>query len=386
MTSTKPYKFADLFCGIGGFHTAITNSKCVFASEIDTHSSQNYALNYKIKPHGDITKIDAKDIPYIDLLCAGFPCQAFSKAGQQKGFSDTRGTLFYDIERILRHKKPKYILLENVSNLVTHDSGNTWKTIITVLKDIGYRLTDTPLVVNPIDIGIPQNRPRVYIPGILDPENVDTPLKISINKKEIKDPWSFLDDNVDNIYSISKEEENLLSMWDKFYQGIDEKIIGFPIWYDYFRYKGKISDLPEWKQTFIKKNRALYKNNKEFIDKWSEEHKDLINTLTKSQRKFEWQAGTQIKSVFEGFIQMRPSGVRVSKPEKFPALVAMAQIPIIGKLKRRLTPRECANIQSFPKKYKLHKNDKVAYKQLGNSVNVQVVRSIWDSLLKQNLV
>ena len=125
-------KFIDIFAGIGGFHTALARNgcECVFASEIDKDSAKVYENNYGIKPKGDITKIDETKIPDFDILCGGFPCQAFSHSGNQEGFNDkTKGTLFFDICRILKHKKPKYFILENVRNLYGHDKGNTWKTI-----------------------------------------------------------------------------------------------------------------------------------------------------------------------------------------------------------------------------------------------------------------
>ena len=138
------FTFIDLFAGIGGFHLAMheLGGKCVFASEWDKDAQKTYEANYGITPFGDITKIDEAEIPAHDVLCAGFPCQPFSKAGKQEGFDDeTKGTLFFDIERILRFHHTKYIILENVRNLVAHDNGNTWRTIHTHLVNLGYRLT-----------------------------------------------------------------------------------------------------------------------------------------------------------------------------------------------------------------------------------------------------
>ena len=136
-------KIVSLFSGIGGFELGIKNSKLksevVFSSEIDKYATASYLSNFNDNNlNGDITKIDEKDIPDHDLLVGGFPCQAFSIAGKQKGFNDARGTLFFDVARILKEKKPKYFLLENVKNLVAHDDGNTFKTIIRILNEIGY--------------------------------------------------------------------------------------------------------------------------------------------------------------------------------------------------------------------------------------------------------
>ena len=134
----EKFKFIDLFCGIGGFHQAMSElgGECVYASDIDPECRRIYKLNYGIEPDGDITKVKEEDIPAHDVLCAGFPCQSFSKAGKRLGFDDpTRGTLFFDILRILKYHQPKYALLENVRNLAGHDNGNTWKVIHDALED-----------------------------------------------------------------------------------------------------------------------------------------------------------------------------------------------------------------------------------------------------------
>ncbi len=372
------FKFIDLFAGIGGFHQALSNlgCECVLASEIDEWAIKSYKENYGIDSGNDVTKIKCEDIPEFDVLCGGFPCQAFSKAGSQKGFKDeTKGTLFFEIARILEARKPKYILLENVRNLVSHDKGNTWKVIRKTLEDLDYVLADAPIIMSPHQLGVPQLRERVYILGIhkslgvkhlnFNIPNMD---KNTINLYET----GILEEEVDEKYNISPEEERLLQCWDEFYQGIKEKIIGYPIWADEFGQTYDISEFPKWKEDFCRKNRNLYLNNKEFIDKWLEKW-NYLQDFTPTGRKFEWQAGTDIKSLWDGFIQLRPSGIRVKRPTAFPALVAMVQIPIIGKYKRRLTPREAARLQSFPDSFIPNENDHQAYKQFGNAVNVNCV-------------
>ena len=159
------FTFIDLFAGIGGFHLAASQlgGKCVFASEIDEKARQVYQTNFiEHNPElfhsgnfsGDITKVNANDIPDFDFLFAGFPCQPFSKGGQRKGFEDTRGTLFFDIARIVKENNPKYILLEYVQNLVTHNNGITFKTILNILDDLGYATHKTPLILSPDDFGV----------------------------------------------------------------------------------------------------------------------------------------------------------------------------------------------------------------------------------------
>ena len=181
----EKFKFIDLFSGIGGFHQAMEyfGGECVLASDIDKAAIEVYRNNYGIDSNVNIRDIKNEDVPKHDVLCAGFPCQAFSKAGKQQGFLDpTRGTLFFEVARILEAKHPKYIMLENVRNLVTHDNGNTYRIIRNTLKGLGYRLTEKPLILSPYQFGVPQVRERIYIPGVYDPENIDKPIEINFEK------------------------------------------------------------------------------------------------------------------------------------------------------------------------------------------------------------
>ncbi len=154
------YKFIDLCCGIGGFHQALSqlNCECVFACDIDKHCQTNYELNYNIKPAGDLTQIDINNIPKFDILCAGFPCQPFSQAGSQKGFDDDRGNIFFNICKIINKHKPKYLILENVKNLASHNNGKTWNIIKHNILELGYNTYDNPLVINSLYFDIPQSR------------------------------------------------------------------------------------------------------------------------------------------------------------------------------------------------------------------------------------
>lgn len=377
----EKFRYIDLFSGIGGFHQAMDQlgGECVFSSEIDKYAIETYKKNYNIDASHNVLESDYEDsrIPDHDVLCAGFPCQAFSKAGKRLGFDDeTKGTLFFEVERILSNHKTKYIVLENVRNLVSHDHGNTWKTIYNHLKALGYRLTPKPIIISPHQLGIPQLRERVVILGIYDPDNADKDLDIHFDKgikKDENDIYSILEDEpVDSKYYISEYEEKVLTAWDEFYKGINRDVLGFPVWADYF-VKEADEMMPDWKKTFIRKNNELYNENKMFIDAWLNKY-DNLKDFTPTHRKFEWQAGKSIKSIWEGIIQFRPSGVRVKKPTCFPALVAIVQIPIIGERKRRLTVREAARLQSFPDSFIPDDNDQQAYKQFGNAVNVEVIK------------
>ncbi len=170
VSNTKVLKAIDLFAGIGGIRRGFQNIfkkniEFVFSSEIDKNAQKTYKLNYNETPHGDITKIDEKDIPPHDIILAGFPCQAFSVAGYRKGFEDTRGTLFFDILRIAKYHKPKIIFLENVKGFVGHDKGKTFKIVQQKLQELGYTVYHK--VLNSKDYNIPQNRERIYIVAFL---------------------------------------------------------------------------------------------------------------------------------------------------------------------------------------------------------------------------
>lgn len=164
--SLSSYTFIDLFSGIGGFHLALNSfgAKCVYACEWDKFAKQVYTNNFNITPDDDITKVKEDNIPDHDILCAGFPCQPFSISGKQLGFNDCRGTLFFDIARIINAKKPKLLILENVKNLISHNNGDTFKTIYNTLSNLNYNVFYK--VLNAADFNIPQHRERLFIVGV----------------------------------------------------------------------------------------------------------------------------------------------------------------------------------------------------------------------------
>ena len=191
-TKQSKFTFIDLFAGIGGFRIAFeaVEGECVFSSEIDRHCQDMYENYFGDRPFGDITKINAKDIPNHDILTGGFPCQPFSVIGTGKGFADTRGTLFFDIERILKEKKPKAFLLENVARLKSHDKGRTFQVILERLEALGYHVHHT--ILNGIDFGVPQTRKRVILVGFLKNVPFKFPDGSKISKKTLSD---VLEDN-----------------------------------------------------------------------------------------------------------------------------------------------------------------------------------------------
>lgn len=206
--SVNRLKAIDLFAGIGGIRLGFQqvfgeNIEFVFSSEIDKFAKQTYEANFHETPHGDITQIDARDIPPHDIILAGFPCQAFSIAGHRKGFEDTRGTLFFDVARIAQYHRPKLIFLENVKGFKNHDKGKTFEVIKQTLEDLGYRVYAD--ILNAKNFGIPQNRERIYIIAILNEFNQINAIDFA-KLKQIYIPsnvGTILQDNVDEKYTIS---------------------------------------------------------------------------------------------------------------------------------------------------------------------------------------
>ena len=388
-------KYIELFSGIGAFTQAIhridNSAECKFAADININCAKVYKENYKIDSLCDITKKDVTEIPNHDFCFFSPPCQAFSKGGKQKGFDETRGTLIFDVFRILENKKntghaPKYILMENVRNLVSHDNGNTINVILKGLHELGYRTTKLPLVLSPHQFGIPQLRERAFLPGIYDPENSMIPLEFDLGalmKKEDNDIYSIIDkSNSDKTLRISKEEKRTIDAWEEFYHGINLKTIGFPVWADFFYGNQDISSFPTWKVDFVNKNIKLYENNKQFIDGWIKKW-DIYNTFTPTQRKFEWQCGERLNSINKALIQFRPSGMRVKVPTVAPALVAMVQTPVVGALGRKLSLQECLRLQDFPSDFNFgDQSTHESYKQLGNSICVKVLEQVTRKLLE----
>ncbi len=431
-------RFVDLFCGIGGFHAALhrLGHECVFATDIDVHAATVYESNWG-KPGGFSVNSDIREvideIPSMDIICAGFPCQPFSKSGSQEGFGDqTRGTLFHDICTLAEKHKPSVIFLENVPNLVGHDKGNTMKVIEARIEEMGYK--HWWKIISPHDYGTCQTRKRVYIVCIRNDLVQDFDFTFPKERYYELDIRTVLDENVDEKYNMNDDELFWLNMWEEFLKNVnkDTKLPGHPIWADCFEGNEELpgvleqydldelveigiqwanygwvkpvsSDmnkvqlikaigLPMWKQNFILKNRLLYSNNRKFIDKWLKRWRVLeVNESGKpfipvSRTKYEWQAGPTSRTNWENIFQFRPSGIRVKKGNYFPALVAMAQIPVVGWLKRHITPKECARIQDFDvdgnhgKPFVLGDSDQQSYKQLGNAVNVNMIYMIQERI------
>ncbi len=404
-------KFIDLFAGIGGFHAAGTsfNWKCVFANEFDPAAARIYKQNWGLDPLGNIYDFTSKSrtisaIPNHDVLFAGFPCQPFSKSGKQMGMSDERGSFFIDIAKIVKIKNPTLVVLENVRNLAGPRHWYEWDLIITSLRRLGYRVSSIPFVVSPHRIppnygGTPQARERVFIVATKIPDSLKN-VGLHKDDTEIDFPREFEDWDPKNWnlvrdlplkdrkleqrnYGITMEEAKIISIWDNFLKiMVSERsgvrLPGFPLWSDIWGTKPIYEfddDAPDWKKSFEQKNYEFYVEHKQAIDFWLRRNPD-IRSLPPSRRKLEWQA-QEMKSLWNGLIHFRPSGIRVKKPNYVPALVAISQTTIVGPFKRRISPQEGARLQGLPSNFSFEgQADSQSYKQLGNGVSVGAVYQV----------
>lgn len=415
------FRFVDLFAGLGGFHVALRElgGEAVFAAEWVPELASLYEANFGLTPAGDINAVDVEQIPDHEVLTAGFPCQPFSKAGDQLGFEDTtQGNLFFAVLRVLKAKRPSHLILENVPNLLRHDGGNTIARIEAELRALDYDVKIGRL--SPHSFGVPQIRDRVYIVGSQESLSAfDWPSP----DHGLTDLRSVLDTNPPDARGISEAATHALSLWDRFLQASPStvQLPSFPIWsmefgatypfegttpfalveragLDSLRgYRGShgadlrslsVEDLwnripsharrgerafPRWKQRFIEQNRNFYAENADWIDS------SLfgIEDLPSSYQKLEWNAQGEARTVWDYVLQFRASGVRIKRPTTAPSLVAMTdtQVPIIGWERRYMTPRECARLQSLDG-ILLPMSSKAAYKALGNAVNASVVRAV----------
>lgn len=412
------FKFIDLFAGIGGFHLAMSQmgGKCVLASEIDEHAAAVYARNFGERDMhgplvGDIVALTepriADLIPEHDVLVGGFPCQPFSKGGLQLGIGETRGTLFYNIARILEVRQPKFLLLENVRNLTGPKHHHTWALIIRTLRDLGYHVSEVPTIfsphlLSPAEGGSPQVRDRVYIFGYfvgtaraweLADDNFSIPYETSegwkttdwdLEKHLLEEDSTILDIEK---YRLSAERERALDIWEDFLTSVGSesggrKLPGFPLWeFAMVPEPAIVEGLPDWKIDFLKKNSAFFLAHRSEILAWRKRNPDIYQ-LSNSYRKLEWQAGDS-NSIWSTAIQFRPSGIRVKRPDYLPALVAMNQTSYIGSRRRTITVREAARMQTFPDSFQFSpQRDALSYKQLGNAVSVGVVKFVFSEFLK----
>lgn len=321
------FTFIDLFAGIGGFRIAMQNlgGKCVYSSEWDAQAQKTYLANYGEMPYGDITKESTKSyIPDgFDILCAGFPCQAFSLAGKRRGFEETRGTLFFDVAEIIRRKRPKAFFLENVKGLKIHDRGKTLDTILNVLRnDLDYYVPD-PEIVNAMNFGVPQHRERIYIVGF----------RKDMKVKSFKYPEPT--DNTKRFIDIREEKE----VSPKYYLSTQYQ-------------------------------HTLYEHKKRHASKGNGFGYDIIP-----------DDGVANAIVVGGMGRERNIVIDKRLTNFTPVTNIKGEINHDGW--RRMTPREWARLQGFPDSFVIPVADASAYKQFGNSVAVPAIQATAAQLLKK---
>jgi DNA (cytosine-5)-methyltransferase 1 len=382
-TNEDKMKYIDLFCGIGGFHQALDklNCECVLACDIDKACRINYELNYGIEPHPDVKKINPNEIESnVDIICGGFPCQAFSNAGKKKMFNDDRGLLFDEIIRLANVKNPKFMFLENVKHILKVGDKKVIEYIKKKLDDNNYILQ--LFEISPHHYGVPQQRDRVYFvcvrKDVYNGSKIELPPKVKDFKFE-----DFLEnkEDIDQKYFISGDVSECLNAWEEMIKIFPpgEKISPVIMINEHYNNHTQedFDNYAGWRKGYITANKPLIQKYKSQWDKWYEKHKVILQKR-EIYGKLEWQAGPikENDSIFNYFIQIRQSGIRVKRAHHFPTLVAISQIPIYGKEKRYITPRECARLQSFPENFKIDELDKHSYKQFGNAVNVSNVHTV----------
>lgn len=378
-------KFIDLYAGIGGFRYALESlgHECVFSAEIDKYSLETYRTNFNENAYFDmdsLQKMTDKEIddivPDHDLLVGGFPCQPFSQGGAKLAFEthDSKGVQFFNVLKLIKVKKPRFIFLENVKHILNINDGKTYQEIKNNLKEAGYEINEKPIRLSPHQLGIPQKRERVFF---IAERNKVTP------EFEIKDAKKMISIFTDEDHEFASSYENkVLKGWQEFVNKVkwpETKKIP-DLWLDEMmnQEQPKEGDKP-WRIKYLNDMNKFYLDNKTFIDQWYEKHD--VSSWERREKKFEWRAGDGSDKDFKNkIITFRTSGVRVKKGDYFPTLVAMVQIPFIydGKNKkfRKLSVREVANLQSFPKKFIPNGNSQQAFKQFGNAVNVKVIAKL----------
>lgn len=330
------YKFIDLFCGIGGFRKAFDElgCKCVFSSDIDKYARITYEANFGDFPHGDITKISEKEIPSFDILLAGFPCQPFSYSGRNEGFEDkTRGTLFFDIIRIIKYHKPKMFLLENVKGLKSHNSGKTLKIIEESLTELGYHIKWE--IIDSLKFNVPQKRERWYCVGF----NKNLEFNFPQGKKSLPK----LRDIISEEYH---EDDNL-------------KLTDFEI--------SRIEHHFNSNDTRVEHDNSKYAPN-------TKKGKYGIYSFQKPDGSLRFHVGdiakTQIQEAFYSCL------------DTYACTIIANRTPKLWDIKRKLSVREAARLQGFPDNFVFPVSNNQAYKQLGNSVVVPVIKAIGEKMLE----
>ena len=307
--------FIDLFAGLGGFRLALESlgARCVYSNEWNKQAQDVYQENFGERPQGDITKVDEKTIPDHDIVCAGFPCQAFSISGKMRGFEDSRGTLFFDVARIVKEKKPKVVFMENVRNFARHDGGRTLQVVRSTMEGLGYSFDYK--VLSALDYGVPQKRERVYM--------------VCFRKDLAGDSSSKINFEFPKPFALTRHVEDFL-----------------------------LPDGAETAPLYCNRTDIFYNSKKD--DKHSNRPIKLgiVNKGGQGERIYSAKGIAVTFSAYGGGVFAKTGGYLVNgRP-------------------RRLHPRECARLMGYPDSYKISKRPNQAYKQFGNSVVVDVLQLI----------
>lgn len=323
------FTFADLFCGLGGFRIACESvgGRCVYGSDINRNVCRTYELNFGDDPMNDITKTDPADIPPMDVVCGGMPCQAFSLSGKQGGFSDTRGTLFFDILRIARHHRPKVALIENVANLERHDNGRTFMVMLSALDECGY--STSYKVLRSSDYGVPQARKRVYIVAIR--KDLATGMA---------SPFSF-PAPVDDAHTVCLED--VLS-----------------------------HDAIEC---------APYVIDRDYV--WTKSPSEIASI--ERQRGVVQIGHVRGRQRMQGYRVYSPRGAAITLSAYGGGAGAKTGLYLVDGTVRKLSPRECLRVQGFPEWYRFPDDlsDSARWQQTGNSVSAPVLEAIMREVMRQ---
>ena len=415
-------KFIDLFAGTGGIRLGFEEAcrkhgiktECVYSSEIDKNACKSYELNFGENPLSDITQVN--ELPDFNFMLAGFPCQAFSYAGKRKGFGDTRGTLFFDVERLLKKYRPQGFLLENVRGLTTHDKGRTFETIVNSLKSLGYSIEFR--LLNSSNFNIAQNRVRIYIVGVLNNEfTINTLSDVGAvdshnfkarngqrslfeDFKPIKVVNDILEENPDPKYFCSEtfseqlkkvigndlsklhgyrlidtRNGNSIHSWELGIKGeCTTEEVEFMNLLIANRRKKIFGTHQDGKALTLEQIKTFYKN-----ENVNEIADSLIKKgyLSNYDEKYNPVCGNMS---FEVFKFLDPDSISITLTASDTNRLGVVQN---GK-PRRLTPRECARLQGYPDSYKLLDNDNAVYKQMGNGVSVPVIEHLISDLMDNN--
>ncbi|GHA70384.1 hypothetical protein GCM10009007_08900 [Formosimonas limnophila] len=419
-------KFIDLFSGLGGFHVGLKNNghECVFSCEIDKDLRDLYESNHGVRPHDDIRTARESEIPAHDILCAGFPCQPFSLAGKKKGATcPESGRLIDHVVRIAKHHKPKFILLENVPNVLTIENGQFWNYVRSSFELIGYKMDYR--IISPVDLGIPQNRKRVFILGTRsDVKNESFKWPSASDEGIIKVSLNEILDNSLHHKKLEIKKSDTLLLWQELLNGLNiETLSGVSIVAPEFganypenfvnlslkdmrQYKGAygqslercrtwselLSHIPSYAQKnkkispwilkSVRFSRNLYQENKGLCEKWSKK----LNKINNSWQILEWRGDHTKHVIGNHVVQFRASGIRVLRADVAPSLIAMTptQIPIIPSESRYVSKYEAAKLQHLHTLKKLPEKNNAAFKALGNAVNAKIIELIGRNLTSIN--